>query len=84
MKKKTTKNDEQQPLVTKKLTAIGLTILDTDAPTRDDATTAKRIAKGQPIKSAESLGPDYSVDKRRNARREHSNHFANRAPAKSK
>jgi hypothetical protein len=36
------------------------------------------------MKRAASLGPDYSVDKRREARREHSNHFTNRAPAKSK
>jgi hypothetical protein len=48
------------------------------------AVIAAKIAKGQPMNHAASLGPDYSVDKRREARREHSNHFTNRAPTKSK
>ncbi len=45
--------------------------------------TANPIARGEPMKSAEAPGPEYSVDKRRNARREHSNHFTSRAPKKS-
>ena len=67
-----------------KLIAIGLDI-DTAATAKDNSTAvAAQIKKGQPMKSEASLGPDYSVDKRRNARREHTNHFTNRAPAKSK
>jgi hypothetical protein len=49
----------------------------------DGTAVAKSIAKGQPMKSDVSLGPDYSVDKRREARRKHTNHFTNRAPADS-
>lgn len=49
----------------------------------DEGAIGKPIAKDQPRKDAAALGPDYSVDKRRDARREHTNHFTNRAPKES-
>ena len=83
MKKQSTENASQRIPVSKKMTAIGLDIVDAESRSTDSSTIAKRISKGQPMKSAASLGPDYSVDKRREARREHTNHFTNRAPAES-
>ncbi len=83
MKKQPTENASQRAPVSNKLSAIGLTIVDAEARSTDSVTIAKRIAKGQPMKSAASLGPDYSVDKRREARHKHTNHFTNRAPADS-
>jgi hypothetical protein len=68
-----------------KIIAIGFESDKTAEPVKDNsAAIAARIAKGQPMKATASLGPDYSVDKRREARREHTNHFTNRAPTKSK
>jgi hypothetical protein len=83
MKKNTPESAAQRKPVSTKLSAIAFDMVDAEARSTDGNTIAKRIAKGEPMKSAEALGPDYSVDKRRNARREHTNHFTNRAPKKS-
>ena len=83
MKKRPTESAAQRKPASRTLSAIGFDIADAKARSTDGNTITKRIAKGEPMKSAESLGPDYSVDKRRNARREHTNHFTNRAPKKS-
>ena len=80
MKKKVIESAAQRAITPNKLSSIGA---DAEARSTDGTTIAKRIAKGQPMKSATSMGPDYSVDKRREARREHTNHFTNRAPAES-
>ncbi len=80
MKKKPTENKAQRRHLTDNPDVQSADI----APNVSDGTAvAKSIAKGQPMKSAASLGPDYSVDKRREARRKHTNHFTNRAPADS-
>ncbi len=84
MKKQSIESGTQRKPASNKLKAAGLTIVDADTRSTDSVAIAKRIAKGQPMKSAASLGPDYSVDKRREARREHTNHFTNHAPDKSK
>ena len=83
-----TKESTPRPTATKaapyKLIAIGLE-MDADEPINDNSRAiAAKIKNGQPMNSTASLGPDYSVDKRREARREHTNHFTNRAPKKSK
>ncbi len=84
MKKESTKRPQTGKPAPHKLIAIGLDI-DAGTPAKDTGKViAVQIKKGQPMKNADSLGPDYSVDKRRAARREHTNHFTSRAPAKSK
>jgi len=83
MKKHVTESAAQRKSISTNLSTSGPEIVDADARSTDGTTIAKRIAKGQPMKSTEALGPDYSVDKRRKARREHTNHFTNRAPAES-
>jgi hypothetical protein len=68
------------------LFAIGLELEASprDTQTPDGEAIAVQIKKGQPMKRADALGPDYSVDKRRQARQEHTNHFTSRAPSESK
>ena len=84
MKKESTPRPSAKKTAPTKLIAIGLE-MDADAPIKDNSKAiAAQIKKGQPMKNAASLGPDYSVDKRRAARREHTNHFTNRAPSTSK
>lgn len=83
MKKNPTEGASKRKPATTKLSAIGFEIVDAEARSTDGNTITKRMAKGEPIKGAEALGPEYSVDKRRKAHREHSNHFTNRAPKKS-
>ncbi len=84
MRKESTTRPSSAKAAPHKLIAIGLD-MDVGAPAKDASVAiAAQIKKGQPMKNAASLGPDYSVDKRRKARREHTNHFTNRAPVKSK
>ena len=84
MKKQITENGAGNKKTSEKLSAIAFEIVDGQAQSANNGAIAKRIAKGQPMKTADALGPDYSVDKRRDARREHTNHFTNRAPTDSK
>jgi hypothetical protein len=83
MKKKSVKEASPSKSVPNQLGSIGVKIISADAVVNDNSVAvAARIVKGQPMKSAATLGPDYSVDKRRIARQEHTNHFTNRAPKK--
>lgn len=83
MKKQSTEGPAHRKLASTKLRAIGFEVDDAKACSTDGNAIAKPIAKVEPMKSDAALGPDYSVDKRRVARREHTNHFTNRAPKKS-
>jgi hypothetical protein len=83
MRKKSPTPSKQNMPVLNPLLVMEIDILAIDSMEKDKShAIAARIAKGQPMKNSASLGPDYSVDKRRIARQEHTNHFTNRAPKK--
>lgn len=85
MKKQSPESAQAQAAPKKKLVAIGLTIDDAEINVTDEAASAQRVAKkNQQLKQATAASPSYSVDKRREARKEHTNHFTNRAPSESK